>query len=200
MTTTIFLVRHGHYESPTPVAPYRLPGFHLSEQGKSDAEKLSRLLAAESISAVFTSPMERTQETAVIVARPHNLTPIADDRLLEVKSPLQGKTIEEIHALGGWNWQIYDTPWYQSHAGESPKKICLRIVSVIDEKRREYAGRGICLVSHGDPIMLAAAYYRGLELTTERLMAMQPYVAMAGGFRLVFDDTRVQGVYPIVVT
>lgn len=200
MTTTIFLVRHGHYESPSPVAPYRLPGFHLSPQGVSDAEKLSRQLAGEALAAVYASAMERTQETAVIIARPHRLTPVADERLLEVRSPLEGKTVEEIHTLGGWNWQIYDTPWYKEQGGEKLPDIQARIVSLIDEKRQEHAGKRICLVSHGDPIMLAMAYYSGLEATTERLMAIQPYVPMAGGFKLVFDGSRIQGVYPIVAS
>lgn len=199
MITTIFLVRHGHYESPTPVAPYRLPGFRLSPEGVAAAEKLAGQLAGEAVSAVYTSAMERTQETAAILARPHSLMPVTDERLLEVRSPLQGKTAEEIHALGGWNWQIYDTPWYQEQGGEPLPAVQARMVSVIDEKRRAYAGKGVCLVSHGDPIMLAMAHYSGLELTTACLMDIQPYVPMAGGYRLVFRGDLVQGIYPIVV-
>jgi probable phosphoglycerate mutase len=198
--TTIYLLRHGHYESPKPVAPYRLPGFHLSPEGMHQVEALAQTLREEKIAAVFTSPMERTRETADIVARPHHIVPVIDERLNEVQSPLQGKTPEEIHELGGWNWQIYDTPWYHERGGETLEAIRERVVTVIEEKRVAYSDRAICLISHGDPIMLAAAYYEGRELTAERLMAMQPYVPMAGGYRLVFEGDRVQGVYPIVAS
>lgn len=198
MSTTVFLVRHGHYMSPQTVAPYRLPDFHLSEQGKADARRLSEELSREQLVAVYTSRMERTQETAVIVAAPHNLTPIADERLLEVRSPLQGKTIEEIHALGGWTFQIYDTEWYQAQGGETLDDIVSRMRDCIEQMRATYEGKAVCLVSHGDPIMLAAAYYSGRTIDVEHLLAMEPYVPMAGGYRLVFSEAKIQGVYPIV--
>lgn len=198
--TTIYLLRHGHYDSPTPVAPYRLPGFHLSPQGLNQVKSLADTLSNESIASVFTSPLERTRETANSIGRSRGITPIIDERLIEVRSPLQGKSIEEIHALGGWNWQIYDTPWYKEQKGETLEEICARMVSFIDEKRREYSGTGICAVSHGDPIMLAAAYYGGVSLDVEHLVAMQPYVPMAGGFRLAFEAGQAPGIYPIVAT
>lgn len=198
--TTIYLLRHGHYESPTPVAPYRLPGFHLSAEGVRQVEMLSKLLSQEQIAAIVTSPMERTSETAAILARVHHVVPVVDERLNEVRSPLQGKTPEEIHTLGGWNWQIYDTPWYREQGGETLEAIRERVVAVVEEQRLKHPDKAICLVSHGDPIMLAAAHYGGATLDTAHLMLMQPYVPMAGGFRLVFEADAVRGVYPIVTT
>ena len=198
--TTIYLLRHGHYASPTPVAPYRLPGFHLSPEGVSQVEALSRVLAEEKVTAIFTSPMERTSETADILARAHHIVPVVDERLNEVRSPLQGKTPEEIHVFGGWNWQIYDSPWYQEQGGETIEEIHARVVAVVEEKRLERPNQAICLVSHGDPIMLAAAHYGGRTIDVAHLMAMQPYVPMAGGFRVVFEAGEVRGVYPIVAT
>lgn len=200
MITTIFLVRHGHYDSPMPVAPYRLPGFHLSAKGKQDAGLLSQHLAGEAISAIFTSPLERTAETAGIIASAHGIIPVVDPRLIEVRSPLQGKTPEEIHALGGWNWSIYDTPWYAENGGETPAMILARMKECIEEHRKTYRGGSICLVSHGDPIMLATAYYGGSPIDTGHLLAMEPYVPMAGGFRMVFEADKAPGVYPIVVS
>jgi broad specificity phosphatase PhoE len=198
--TTIYLVRHGHYDSPSPVAPYRLPGFHLSALGKTQVTALAGVLSEVKLSAIFTSPMERTQETAAMIGKPHNIHPIADTRLLEVRSPLQGKTLAEIEELGGWNWQIYDTPWYASQKGETVKEIQARMISCIEEKRKEYKNSGVVLVSHGDPIMLAAAYYRGITPTVENMTAIQPYVAMATGFRIVFEAKSIEGIYPIVAS
>ncbi len=198
--TTIYLVRHGHYDSPSPVAPYRLPGFHLSALGKTQVAALAGILKSVKLSAIFTSPMERTQETAAMIGKPHTIHPIVDTRLLEVRSPLQGKTLEEIEALGGWNWQIYETAWYASQKGETIKEIQARMISCIEEKRKEYRNNGVVLVSHGDPIMLSVAYYRGITPTLEHLTALQPYVAMATGFRIVFEAKSVVGIYPIVAS
>lgn len=135
-----------------------------------------------------------------MIGKPHTIHPIVDTRLLEVRSPLQGKTLEEIEALGGWNWQIYETAWYASQKGETIKEIQARMISCIEEKRKEYRNNGVVLVSHGDPIMLSVAYYRGITPTLEHLTALQPYVAMATGFRIVFEAKSVVGIYPIVAS
>ena len=100
--TTIYLLRHGEYSSSQGIIPYRLSGFHLSEIGIAQVKSRSDSLANEPIVAIFTSPMERTLETAQILALPHGLTPIVDERLNEVRSPLQGKTKAEI----GQTWRM----------------------------------------------------------------------------------------------
>ena len=55
---------------PTTVGPSRIQGLGLH--------------AAEPIAAVYASPMQRTVETAGIVARPHHLEIVTRDRLREV--------------------------------------------------------------------------------------------------------------------
>lgn len=199
--TTIYLIRHGEYANPTRVAPYRLPGFHLTQKGITDVTRLSQSLATASVAAIFTSPMERTRETADILGKPHGLVPVEDVRLLEVRSPLQGKSIAEIESLGGWNWHVYDAPWYTSGGGETLDQIFTRIHEIVEEKRRRYAGKSVILVSHGDPVMLMAAQYLHIPRNTHDLSSMQPYVQMGGGFRLDFSDTESRKevhAYPIV--
>src|SRR5207247_4351413 len=61
----------------------RLPGFHLSEQGRVAAGELAQALATAPISAVHASPMERAVETAEILAGPQGLQVVQDQRLLE---------------------------------------------------------------------------------------------------------------------
>lgn len=194
MKTTIYLLRHGEYANPKAIAPYRLPGFYLSAKGVADVEAMARKLADVPISAVFTSPMERTQQTAKILAAPHGLTPEVDDRLLEVRSPLEGKTVAEVESLGGWNWSVYDTAWHGQGDGETLQEIYERVIAVFDEKRAVFAGKHIILVTHGDPVMLVAATCLNIPLRTPALSHMS-YVPMGGGYRLVFD-----GESPVEVT
>jgi len=160
----------------------------LSALGKKQATALATSFSDAKIAAIFTSPMERTLETATIIGSPHGIHPIIDTRLLEVRSPLEGKTLAEIETLGGWNWQIYETPWYASMKGETLAQIQARIVTCIEEKRKEYQKSTVVLVSHGDPIMLASAYYQGIPVTIERMAAMQPYVSMSGGYKIEFPQ------------
>ncbi len=195
--TTIFLVRHGQYSSPTPVIPFRMPGFHLSDEGKKQAQNLANSLKNKAITALFTSPMERTQETAAILGATIGLEPHVDDRLLEVRSPLQGMTKVAIEAIHVWDWSIYDSAWYQEHQGESLAEISHRIEAVCEEKRHEYEGQSIVIVTHGDVVMLGVAHYMGLPITAKRLNTL-PYVSMAGGYRIEFDGKNEARINPIV--
>lgn len=197
--TTLYIVRHGQYSSPTPVIPFRLPGFHLSDEGRKQAECLSKFLKDKSITAVFTSPMERTQETAAILAKPHGLIPISDDRLLEVRSPVQGMTVAQIEAIHTWDWSLYESDWYHRHGGETLDELFARVHAVSEEILRDYAGQSVILVTHGDPIMVLAAGYMGLPRTAQALLTL-PYVSMAGGYWIEFEAGFEPKVYPIVAT
>lgn len=187
--TTIYLIRHGAYHSPKPVVPYRLPGYHLSEEGIAQAKSRAEALKNEPIVAVFTSPMERTFETATILASEHNLAPMTDDRLLEVRSPAQGMTKEEITSHGVWDWTYYESDWYKKSDGETLRDIVDRMKHFLEEKRQEFEGKTIVVVSHGDPIMLATAYYQKKSITPASLLGI-PYVPMAGGYRIDFEGKQ----------
>lgn len=197
--TTIYLVRHGQYSSPTPVIPYRMPGFHLSPEGREQASKLAQSLKDKGVSTIFTSPMERTKETAEILADTLGLKVETDDRLLEVRSSLQGMTKAAIEAIQPWDWSFYESAWYREQSGETLGEICARIQAVIEEKKMEYTDKTVVLVTHGDLVMLGAALYMGLPQAPDSLKTL-PYVSMAGGYRIDFEEEGEAKVYPIVAS
>lgn len=179
--TTIYLFRHGQYETHDGILPYRLPNFHLTKKGIGDVTVLATSLSSKHIEAVYSSPLERTLETATILAKPFGLTPIVDERLLEVRSPVQGNTESFFHSKGGWG--IYSTDWYNENGGESVEEIATRMKTAIEEFAKRHNGKEIIVVSHGDPLMILKAVYEGISLTPEALSQL-PYIPMAGGFTL----------------
>lgn len=186
--TIIYLLRHGQYESPNHILPYRLANFHLSQKGIDDVTNVAQKLSSRSIVAVYTSPLERTYETAVILAQSQGLTPIVDERLLEVRSPAQGQKEGFVEAKGGW--EIYETTWFKERGGETLAEIASRMKSAMEEFVHLHEGKELIVVSHGDPIMALVALYKGMSLTPESLLASHPYVRMAGGYRLEFEERR----------
>jgi broad specificity phosphatase PhoE len=76
-------IRHALVENPEGLVYGRLPGFRLSSEGRASAEDLARALAGLEITAVVSSPLERALETARILAAPHGLDVLTEDRLLE---------------------------------------------------------------------------------------------------------------------
>jgi broad specificity phosphatase PhoE len=76
-------IRHAQVWNPDGVVYARLPGFHLSDQGRADAGDVAASLATAPVSAVYASPLERAVQTAEILAGPRRLAVTVDDRLAE---------------------------------------------------------------------------------------------------------------------
>ena len=63
-TTLVLLVRHGQTPTTGKILPGRAPGLYLSERGMHQAQRVAERLSTLPISAIYSSPMERTQQTA----------------------------------------------------------------------------------------------------------------------------------------
>jgi broad specificity phosphatase PhoE len=153
MNTTVYLLRHTQYESPEHILPVRLPGFHLSHEGRATAKKIAEFFS------------EKIHKNIIL-----------DDRLLEIRSPTQGKTEEFGETMGEWN--MYESDWYKQNGGESREEIFSRMDTFIKEKIPQNRGKEFIVVSHGDPIMLLLKGYLG---------KMPEYIRMGGCLRLTFD-------------
>ncbi|MCY7324722.1 MAG: histidine phosphatase family protein, partial [Microbacteriaceae bacterium] len=60
----IHLVRHGEVHNPEGVLYGRIPGFHLSELGVAMAASAAQHLVGRPVTALFSSPLQRAQESA----------------------------------------------------------------------------------------------------------------------------------------
>ena len=82
------LVRHGASAAAVPGKRFPLVLGRgdppLSEQGEAQAEAVAARLAAESLAALFVTPLQRTAQTAAPLARRTGLEPQAIDELCEV--------------------------------------------------------------------------------------------------------------------
>lgn len=167
LTTTIHLVRHGKVENPEHVIYERLPDFHLSEYGNRMAEATARYVASNkrmaSSVAIFSSPLERTVETAEHIQDALNEQRVAsntdllsitkDERIIEASNEFRGNRIG--YGEGAlWkhgNWKLLLRPMRPSW-GESYGSIAERMSDFVFEKADEFAGHSIIAVSHESPI------------------------------------------------
>ena len=130
--------------------------FALSEHGVQQAEAAGQWLAERPISAMYTSPMERARQTAAIVAARHQaLSPIVDERLIEVLTPYEGRPMGELEA-GGWDLYTGNRPPY-----ETPRQVLKRVLSFFDHVARAHAGESVVAVAHGDILVFAWLYAQG---------------------------------------
>jgi broad specificity phosphatase PhoE len=150
--TVVHLLRHGEVHNPDHVLYGRLPGYHLSANGRMMAAAAADFFAGRPVAAVFASPLLRAQETAQPVAERLGLTITTDDRLIESENVLEGKSVSLASlALNPLNWQYLWNPFRPSW-GEPYAQIAARVYQVVDKARDAARGKEAVCVSHQLPI------------------------------------------------
>src|SRR5258707_13513887 len=91
-STTVHLLRHGEVENPAGIVYGRLPGYHLSANGRAMAAAAADYFDGRPVVALFCAPLERAQETARPVGERRGLGIVHHDRLTESWSDFDGMT------------------------------------------------------------------------------------------------------------
>jgi len=155
-TTTIHLVRHGKVENPSGVIYGRLPGYHLSELGKRQAEAAALHLKDAPVGALWSSPMERAQETAQAIQQHHAIEIVTDDRLTESHNNFEGvkrhwRGIVFGHPIKWWHLRNPLRPSW----GETFAQVKRRMLEAIWEAAEAAEGGDVVIVSHQTPVLVA---------------------------------------------
>jgi len=177
--------------NPDHVLYGRLPGYHLSANGRMMAAAAADFFAGRPVAAVFASPLERAQETAQPVAGRLGLTITTDDRLIESGNVLEGKSVSLASlALNPRNWRYLWNPFRPSW-GEPYSQVAGRVHQVVDRARDASRGREAVCVSHQLPIWvtrLSAEHKRLWHNPSSRQCALGSVTS------LTFDGDRLTGV------
>src|SRR5262245_24507388 len=165
-TTRVCLVRHGE---TSLAAEDRFAGatdVPLGPNGYIQTEKLAERLAAESFAAVYASPMQRTMETATILARRHSLEVVSRDGLREINhGHWEGlrRTDVEIRFPDEYRRWVEDPFTFAPRGGETGIQVVARALPVIREIVISHAGESVIVVSHKATIRLLLACLLGFD-------------------------------------
>ncbi|MFV2195750.1 histidine phosphatase family protein [Nocardiopsis sp. LOL_012] len=152
-TTVVHLLRHGEVYNPAGVLYGRLPGYHLSDRGQQMAELAAEWFEGRDITALFSSPLDRTQETAVPLQKVLDLPVVLDDRLVEAGNKLQGRTLSSRSARDPRVLRRLYNPFRPSW-GEPYSQIVERMLQVVKVARKTAWGHEAVCVSHQLPIWM----------------------------------------------
>jgi broad specificity phosphatase PhoE len=162
--TVVHLLRHGEVHNPNHVLYGRLPGYHLSANGRMMAAAAADYFDGRPIAAVFASPLERAQETAQPVADRLDLKITTDDRLIESANVLEGKSVSLAGlAANPLNWKYLWNPFTPSW-GEPYQEVAARVRQVVDRARETARGQEAVCVSHQLPIWVSRLAAEGKRL------------------------------------
>jgi broad specificity phosphatase PhoE len=164
--SVLILIRHGETDYVGNRLAGHLPGIHLNHQGRQQAEALAHRLASFPLTAIYSSPLERTIDTAEPLARIHNLPIQILPPLTEINvGDWQGKSISTLRRLSLWHSVHEEPAMFSFPNGETFTGKQKVIVSALEKLITAANSRAvIACVSHGDPIKLALAHFLGLEL------------------------------------
>ena len=165
-TTRVFLVRHGvttlgkedRFAGATDVP--------LSDEGREQARHLAERLRAEKISAVYSSPLGRTLETARILAEPHGLEVQTRDGLREIShgrwEQMTRREVEEKFPDECAQWEK-DPYTFAPQGGESGLAVTARALPVLIDLVRQHSACCILIVSHKATIRLLLSSLLGFD-------------------------------------
>ncbi|GIR37776.1 MAG: phosphoglycerate mutase [Actinomycetota bacterium] len=166
--TVVILVRHGHTPTTGKILPGRTKGLHLSDLGKDQAEKVASYLSSlNSVNAVYSSPMERTLETAKPIAKALGKRVRKHQGLIEADfGKWTGRKLSELRKLNDWEKVQKNPSLFRFPGGESFMEMQSRMVSTVTNICENHRGEIVVAVSHADTIkaFLTAALGTPLDL------------------------------------
>ncbi len=164
---TLYIVRHGTSQQQRLMRS-RMSGIHLTAKGKKESIQAARFLKHKKIDLIYASPLERTQETANIIARAVHAKVITALELNEWNlSCIQGLTMAQIRKMPIWN-NYWHHPTRLKDC-ESLHTVAQRMMKFYQKLLSTHRNKTIVAVSHAGTIaafILALKHHSLDELHT----------------------------------
>lgn len=162
--TTFLLIRHGDCEPVGKSIAGRMSGVNLNDKGLEQARILAERLKNMKIDRLYSSPLERTRQTAAPLAKALRLDVQISEELYEINyGKWTGKTFEELSTIPLWKEYYSFKSNIRIPGGEMIVEIESRMCRFVEEERRRCEGT-VAIFSHGDPIKTVIAHYAGIPL------------------------------------
>lgn len=198
--TRIIAVRHGEtaWNVDSRIQGQRDVG--LNDTGRWQARRVGEALAAEEITAVYSSDLGRAHQTAQSIAAVTGVPVVADEGLRERSFGIfEGKTFDEIHET--WpdhahNWRKRIPEWQPPEGGESLLELRARVTRTLTELAARHPGQQIVVVAHGGVLDALYRVATGQEVNSPRTWelpngAINRLLWTPEGFTLVgWSDTQ----------
>lgn len=153
--TVFYLVRHGESENNVLHILNSYPeakSYPLTEHGRKQIDKVATNdLSETDVDVIFSSPIRRARETAGIIAQEKNMTVLEDKRLRETDFGIfDGGPVSDLLAKYPDPAKRVETDGSDGVEGFNGMRTRLR--SFLDDVRKQYAGKIVVVVSHGDTL------------------------------------------------
>ena len=162
----IHLVRHGEVHNPDGVLYGRIEGFHLSDLGHRMAAAAAASLEGRDLTALWASPLQRTQESAAPWSKLFGLEIQTDPRLIEPANTFEGYNIRRELKRRPWLARYLVNPRKPSW-GEAFVSIQGRMMAAVADIHQSTESGEAVIVSHQLPIWMVARTVQHKPLATD---------------------------------
>jgi probable phosphoglycerate mutase len=162
--TVFHLLRHGE---PTVFGRIngRLPGVGLSTKGRAEIAAVAARLAEGTIDAIYASPLQRTRETAEILADRLGLPIQYREDVIEIDfGEWTGLTADQIRKDERWQMWSNCRSIAVVPGGESWRQVQDRVVGALFDLHHLHPEGAVVIVSHGDVIRAGLLFALGMPL------------------------------------
>lgn len=152
------------------------PNVHLNEEGQKQALALGERLKEVPLAAIYSSPLERTMETAQAIAQYHtNLAIQPEPGIGEVGyGKWQGQKLSVLARYKKWyNIQNYPSRVHFPE-GESIRGAQARAVDTLERLYQQHRESTVVCVGHSDVIKMTVAHYLGMHLDFFQRIEISP--------------------------
>jgi broad specificity phosphatase PhoE len=174
--TTFLLVRHGDTDALQRILAGSQPGWVLNATGREQARRLGAQLSNWKLDAVYTSPLERTRETAIELAAPHGFEPRDSEALREMNfGSWEGKSFADLKVEAEWlRFNQLRSEMRPPGGGESMSEVQSRVVNFVEQLCERHGNSTIALVSHAEPLRLLIGHWLNIPFDYVRRLSLDP--------------------------
>ena len=168
----LYLVRHGETESNRLGLALGRDDVPLNERGLRQAGQVAGALAGESLAAVYSSPLQRTLNTARAIAEGHGLEVRVEERLIEMEiGEVEGLPFAEVRSRYPdflEMWASPEGPTRPMPGGERLLDVQERAWSAVNDLAGRHGDGAVAAVTHNFVILSLLARVLGIELAQFR--------------------------------
>lgn len=173
--TTLYLVRHAVTADTGKRLTGWTEGVSLTEEGHAQARAVAKGLAGIPFTALYSSPIDRTLETAKAIATSHGLTVRTRRGLGEIDyGTWSNRSLKVLARTKLWQRVLNYPSGVRFPEGESLREAQVRAIDEIERIHDEHPKGPVCCVSHGDVIKLILAHYLGIHIDLYQRIVVAP--------------------------
>ncbi len=190
---TYTFVRHGHSVSNERKVFNCKPGsgWGLTESGKAQARKVAEELKDVKPTVIFSSPLERTRETADYIAKATGAKVIEDPLIIEMQLPdMHGRSYADVRDTAVASGAYRDMR-KKIGSGESYNDVYVRMLKFLDAVDKQYSGAHIIVVTH-KAVLVSARRVESLGVFRYSYLKehFSPLNSNTGTFRLRYKPVK----------